>query len=111
MIKALTSLGCHDLACHRGVVAYNLSLKQCISCNCLLVSELPCFPSLLRNMVGFPGGRVVKNSPANAGDVDSIPSLRRSPGKGNGNPFQYSYLKNSMDRDAWWPTFHGVTKG
>ena len=51
-------------------------------------------------MVGFPGGRVVKNSPANAGDVDSIPSLRRSPGEGNGNPLQYSYLENSMDKGA-----------
>ena len=44
-------------------------------------------------------------------DVSSILGLGRSPGVGNGNAFQYSYLKNSMDRDAWWPTFHGVTKG
>ena len=58
----------------------------------------------------FPGGRVVKNSPANAGDVDSIPSLRRFPGKGNGNPFQYSYLKNSMDKGAYQAMVYGVTR-
>ena len=55
---------------------------------------------------------VVKNPPANAGDIrDSglIPGLGRSPGGGNGNPFQYSYLGNSMDRGAWWATVHGVS--
>ena len=49
---------------------------------------------------GFPGGTVVKNPPANAGDArdaSSIPGLGRSPGEGNGNPFQYSCLENSMD--------------
>ena len=48
---------------------------------------------------------VVKNSPANAGhirDTGSIRGLRRSSGEGNGNPLQYSCLKNSMDRGAWW---------
>ena len=43
---------------------------------------------------------VVKNLPVNAGDTDSIPGLGRSPGEGNGNPLQYSYLENSMDRRA-----------
>ena len=37
----------------------------------------------------------------NAGDLDSIPGLRRSPGEGNGNPLQYSYLENPMDERAW----------
>jgi len=46
----------------------------------------------------FPGGSAVKNPPANAGDPNSIPGLGRSPGEGNGNPLQYSYLENSMDR-------------
>ena len=55
-------------------------------------------------------GSVVKNPPANAGDVGLIPGLGRSPGEGNGNPLQYSCLKNPMDRGAWWPTVHGVTK-
>ena len=36
--------------------------------------------------------------------------LGRSPGEGNGNPFQYSYLENPMDRGAWWATVHGVRK-
>ena len=47
---------------------------------------------------GFPGGSVVKNPPANEGDVGLIPGSRRSPGKGNGNPLQYSCLGNPMDR-------------
>ena len=56
---------------------------------------------------------VVKNLPANAGDLkgrDSIPGSGRSPGVGNGNPFQYSCLKNTMDRGAWWAIVHGVPK-
>jgi len=63
------------------------------------------------SILGFPGGSVVKNLPANAGDTGSIPGLGRSPGEGNGNSLQYSYLQNSMDRGAWWTTIHGVTKG
>ena len=53
---------------------------------------------------------VVKNLPANAGDLGSIPGLGRAPGEGNGNPLQYSCLENPMDRGAWWATVHGVTK-
>ena len=49
----------------------------------------------------FPGGSVVKNLPANAGDPGSIPGPGRSPGEGNDNPLQYSCLENSMDRGAW----------
>ena len=62
------------------------------------------------NNTGFPVGLVVKNPPANAGDVGSIPGLGRSPGGGNGNPFQYSYLGNPMDRGAWRAIVHGVAK-
>ena len=58
----------------------------------------------------FPGGSVVKNPPANAGDVNSIPELGRSSGERNGNPLQYSCLENSTDRGAWWATVHGVMK-
>ena len=57
--------------------------------------------------------RVVKNLPANAGDVreaGSIPGLGRSPGGGNGNPLQYSCLENPMDRGALWATVHRVAK-
>ena len=53
--------------------------------------------------VGLPGGSVVRNPPANAGDpgvVVSIPGSRRSPGEGNGTPLQCSCLENSMDRGA-----------
>ena len=58
----------------------------------------------------FPGGLVVKNSSANAGDAGSIPGSGRSPEGGNGNPFQYSCLENPMDREAWWAAVHGVAK-
>ena len=53
---------------------------------------------------GFPGGAVVKNLPANAGDVGLIPGLERSPGGENDNPLQYSCLGNPMDRGVWWAT-------
>ena len=62
---------------------------------------------------GLPGGSVVKNLPANAGDTRDMgltPGSRRSPGVPNGNPLQCSCLKNSMDRGVWWSTVHGVTK-
>ena len=60
--------------------------------------------------MGFPGGSEVKNLPANARDVGSVLGWGRSPGEGNGNPLQYSCLGNSMDREAWWATVHGVAK-
>ena len=47
--------------------------------------------------MGFPGGSVGKESACNAGDLDSIPRLGRSPGEGNGYPLQYSGLENPMD--------------
>ena len=56
---------------------------------------------------------MVKNTPANAGDLrdsGSIPGLGRSPGAGHGNSLQYSCLENPMDRGAWWATIHWVTK-
>ena len=59
---------------------------------------------------GFPGGSVVKNLPANAGDMASIPGLGRFPGERNGNPLQYSCLGNPMDREVWQAAVHGVTK-
>ena len=65
-----------------------------------------CLPPSLR----APGvALVVKNPPANAGDVTdegSIPGSGRSPGGGHGNPLQYSCLENSMDRGAWKATVH-----
>ena len=56
---------------------------------------------------------VVKNPPANAGDLrdaSSVPGLGRSPGGGHGNPLQYSCLENLVKRGAWWATVHGVTQ-
>ena len=62
------------------------------------------------NKLGFSGGSVVKNLPANSGDLDLIPRLGRSPGEGHSNPLQYSCLENPKDRGAWWAIVHGVTK-
>ena len=65
------------------------------------------------NDMGFPGGSVVKNPPANPGDAkdaDSFAGLGRSSGEVNGNPLQYSCLENPMDRQAWQIRVHVVTK-
>ena len=61
-------------------------------------------------MVGFPGGSVLKNPPANGGDAGSLPGSGRSPGEGNGKPLQYSCLRNPIDRGAWRATVCGVTE-
>ena len=56
---------------------------------------------------------MVKNPPANAGDAGeegSIPGSGRSPGEGNGNPFQYSSAEYPMDKGSWWATAHGVLR-
>ena len=58
--------------------------------------------------MGFPDGTVVKDMPANAGDVGLIPESGRSPGVAN--PLQYSFLQNSMNKGVWWAPVHGVTK-
>ena len=51
-----------------------------------------------------------KNPPANAGNAGLIPGSGRSPGRGNGNPLQYSCLGNTTDKRAWWATVHRVAK-
>ena len=61
-------------------------------------------------ILGFPGGSEAKASACNAGDLDSVPGLGRSPGEGNGNPLQYSCLENPMDGGACWATVHGLAK-
>jgi len=53
-----------------------------------------------RGWLGFPGGSEGKASTCNAGDLGSIPGSGKSPGEGNGNPLQYSWLENPMDRGA-----------
>ena len=74
-------------------------------CYCYSAEKFDLHP----DSMGFPGGSGVKNSPANAGDVGSIPGSGRSPGGGNGNPLWYSCLRNPTDRGAWWTTVLGVT--
>ena len=60
--------------------------------------------------MGFPGGSVVKNLPANAEDTRLILGLERSPREGNGNPHQYTCLENPTDKRAWQATVHGGDK-
>ena len=69
---------------------------------CVYVCERLC--------MGFPGGSDGKESVCNAGDAGSIPGRGISPGEGNGNPLQYSWLQNPMDRGAWLAIVHGITK-
>ena len=69
--------------------------------------------SIVPMFMGFPGGSVVNNLPANAGaagDTGLIPGSGRSPGGGNSNPLQYSCQDNPMDRGAWWATVYGVLR-
>ena len=60
--------------------------------------------------MGFPGGSDSKEPACNAGDLGSIIGLGRPPGEKKGNPLQYAFLENSMDRGAQEATVHGVTK-
>ena len=63
-----------------------------------------------RKQGGFPGGLVVKNPSASAGEADSIPGGRRPPGEGSGSPLQCSWLGNPIDRGVWQTTVHGVAE-
>ena len=65
---------------------------------------------ILEVQTGLPCSSKSKDSSCDAGDQGSIPGLGRSPGEGNGNPLHCSCLENSMGREAWWATVHGVTK-
>ena len=56
--------------------------------------------------ISFPGGSDGKESICNAGNLSSIPGLKRSPGEGDVYPLQYSCLENSMDRGSWWAIVH-----
>ena len=77
-----------------------------MSCE-LEVSIFPHSP----NLMGFPGDSVVKNPPANAGDMSAIPGVRKIPWKkGCSHPLLRSCLGNPMDRGAWWATVHRVTE-
>ena len=64
----------------------------------------------LRCLAGLSWGLSSKESTCNAGNMGSIPAAGRYPGKGNGNPLQYSWLGNPMDRGAWQATICGVAE-
>ena len=66
--------------------------------------------SALGKIWGFSLGSVVKNLPANAGEVGLIPGSERARGEGQGNPLQDSCLENAMDRGAWQAAAHGIAK-
>ena len=79
-------------------------------CACLFILFCAIAKNILR---GFPGGSVVKNPPANAGDTgdaSSISVLGRPSEEGNGKPLDYSCLGDPMDGGAWWALGHEVTK-
>ena len=85
----------------KSIQTYNSSIKMCI------------YIKVTQENWASQVALVVKNPPANAGDARdacSILGLGRSPGVGNGNLLQYSYLENSMDRGTWLATVHGVAK-
>ena len=85
-------------------MAYTLTRQDLKAPNKVILKETyPCKP-------GFTGRSVVKNPPTKAGASGSIPGLERAPGKGSGNPLQYSGLGNPMDRRAWRATVCGVAK-
>ena len=79
-------------------------------------ATLPCSSLTSQTLLKLRASQValgVKSMPSGAGDirdVGSIPGLGRSPGGGNGNSLQYSYLEDPMDREAWRATDHGVAK-
>ena len=89
-------------------------LFTCLAIDCLLLRAETASLRLSKELYwGFPGGSVVNNLPASAGDAGDmglIPGLERSPGEKHGNPLQYSCLENPVDRRAWRATVHRVTK-
>ena len=61
-------------------------------------------------LMSFPGGSDGKESTCNVRELGSILGLGRSPGEGHGNPLQYCYLENSMNRGTWWAIVHEVAE-
>ena len=91
--------------------SFSFSISPSNEYSGLISSKLLVFIKMLPSM----GGGLLwwlrsKESACNAGDTGSIPGSGRSPGRGGGNPLQYSCLENSMDRGAWWATVHGGPK-
>ena len=82
------------------IIRWQVFCRECLNLSCFF------------ELVGFPGGAVVKNLPTNTGDtrdVGLIPGMGRSSGGGNGNLLQYSCLENSMDSGDWRAAVSGVT--
>ena len=83
--------------------SYQLSRSMTFDAKVVTTEQNSC---LFVSCSGLPGGSVIKNPPAHAGDLSSIPGSGKSPGESNGNPLQYSCLENPMKRGAWWATVH-----
>ena len=90
------------LRCEHAFTCPIMLVHMCtLSCVCILYKL--CFCVLYHTALGFPGGSVVKNLPANAADIRDeglIPGSERSLRKGHDNPLQYSCLQNPMDKGA-----------
>ena len=100
------------------------NMEHMLSVYCIPGIHIPCEQTQAASLVvistlqmnklieveGFPGGSVVKNPPADAGNVGSVPGSGSSPREGSVNPLQYSCLANPMDRGARQATVHGVHK-
>ena len=89
-------------------VLYGCGLRYTVRETCRADHGLTLF--CFGSNVSFPGSSDGKESACTAGDPVSIPGSGRSPGEGNDNPLQCSFLENPMDRGAWWATIHGVAK-
>ena len=92
------------MATHSSILAWRIPWTEELSRMSTGLHRDTTEATLLVMVLGFPGVSVVRNPPANAGDirdVGSIPGLGRSPAEGNGNALQYSCLKNPMDRGPW----------
>ena len=68
------------------------------------------FEEMQTYIMGFAGGSVVKNPPANSGGAGTVLGSGGSPGEGNDNPLQYSCLENSLDRGGWWAMVHATAE-
>ena len=102
----ITRTLCHGISQqHHGSLMYTLCRSflvfGCLS-SCIWVSYII--------SKGLPGASDGKESACHVGDPGSIPGWGRSPGRGHGNPLQYSCLENPMGRAAWWATVHGVAE-
>ena len=99
----------YGLITYSNVLSIDYNIKS--SMYPLILFKLACFytQECLR-IVDFPAVSDGKESACNTGDSCSISGSGRSPGEGNGNPLQYSWLENSMNRGAWQATVHGISK-